>query len=309
MSLLDDLKTKTELAADTAILSEIRRFDLRNATNNPALIAQAIGTPEYASLIEQAVRNAGGPLAPDDLLYDHLLACLGAAILSMIPGKLSTQIDPQTTYDTNKILHRARRVISIFEQAGIDRNRVLIKIPGSWEGIVAAKILEKEGIACNITLIFSLVQAVAAFDAKATMIAPYVGRITDWFKVHPSATISEKNDPGVASVQKILHYAKQFGHPTQVMAASFRTTDQIVSLIQCDCLTIGPKLLDALSAESSKNLVPKTASTPPMFPLSIDCTSFAELLSHDEMASTLFADGLKKFIADYLEIVKNLRQV
>lgn len=295
MSLIDVLKEKTQLAADTASLSEIKRFGLQHATNNPFLIKQAISTPEYQSTIAQASRQAQGKM---DLLFDHLLVGIGTAILEIIPGTLSTQIDPQITFDTEKIVTRCRRLISLFKDAGADCNRVILKIPASWEGIAAAKVLEQEQIRCNITLIVSLSQATAAFEAKATMIAPYVGRVTDWCAAHSS---SPDVDHGTLFVQQILAHAKQLGYETQVMAASFRSITQIMSLTQSHYLTIGPKLLASL-AEQPAETYPETELTPlppPSIPTNIDAATFQALLSQDKMASTLFTDGLKKFTEDY----------
>ncbi|MBS0650929.1 MAG: transaldolase [Verrucomicrobia bacterium] len=257
MSLLDALKKKTQLAADTASLSEIRRFKLDHATNNQTLIRQAITSPEYQAMVTLAKNKGNGE---PDLFYDHLLVAIGSAILNEIPGTLSTQIDPQLTFDTKKILARCRRLISLFDDAGADCKRVILKIPASWEGISAAKILEKEQIRCNITLIFSLFQASAAFEANATMIAPYVGRVSDWFAAHvPHRNVNA--DPGVHFVQQILAHAKQLGCGTQVMAASFRSIEQIMNLVQSHYLTIGPKLLASL-LEQPNIASPAIESTP-----------------------------------------------
>ncbi|MBS0652992.1 MAG: transaldolase [Verrucomicrobia bacterium] len=299
MFLLEALKEKTQLAADTASLSEIKRFGLQHATNNPSLIRQAVSTPEYQSTIAQACKKAQGNM---DLLFDLLLVGIGTAILETIPGTLSTQIDPQITFDTEKIVARCRRLISLFEDAGADCNRVILKIPASWEGIAAVKDLEKEGIRCNITLIFSLSQASAAFEAKATMIAPYVGRVTDWCAAHSS---SPDVDHGVLFVQQILAYAKQLGCETQVMAASFRSIAQIMNLTQSHYLTIEPKLLASLAelpAEACSK-IELTSVPAPSLSKTIDAAAFQSLLSQDKMASTLFIDGLKKFTDDYNSVL------
>jgi len=304
MSLLDALKIKTQLAADTASLSEIRRFKLDHATNNQTLIRQAITSPEYHELLDLARKKGNNE---PDLLYDHLLVAIGSAILKEIPGTLSTQIDPQITFDTEKILVRCRRLISLFEDAGADCKRLILKIPASWEGVSAAKILEKEQVRCNITLIFSLFQATAAFEANATMIAPYVGRVSDWFAAHePNKAVNA--DPGVYFVQQILAHAKQLGCRTQVMAASFRSIEQIKNLVQSHYLTIGPKLLAALSEQLNiaSVAIESDPAAGPQVTKNISRDTFHFLFSQDPMASTLFADGLQKFTTDYLEVVKFL---
>ncbi len=250
-SLLDQLRTMTTVVSDTGDINAIKQYKPQDSTTNPSLIAAAAGMPEYAPIVDgvlKQARDSAGPKASDHdvatLAFKELAVAFGKKILEIVPGRVSTEVDARLSYDTDKSIATARDIISQYESAGISRERVLIKLASTWEGIKAAEILEKEGIHCNMTLLFGLHQAVAAAEAKATLISPFVGRILDWYKKNePSRNNDGPNDPGVESVTTIYNYYKKFGYKTVVMGASFRNTDEIIEIAGCDLLTIAPKLL------------------------------------------------------------------
>ena len=303
-SLLDTLKQTTTVVADTGDFESMKRFAPTDATTNPSLILKAVQLPAYAGLLEQcttANRNTSLQAAVDDLLV-----AFGCEILNIVPGRVSTEVDARLSFDTQATIARARHIIDLYERQGIDRSRVLIKIASTWEGIEAARQLQQQGIACNLTLLFSLVQAVACAHANVQLISPFVGRIYDWHKQQAGDSWNEAanasaQDPGVQSVSRIYAYYKTHGITTEIMGASFRNTGQILALAGCDLLTISPELLDALASESgdvAAGLTPAYAQANAPEPLNLDEPSFRYLLNQDPMASDKLAQGIRAFVAD-----------
>ena len=250
MNQLDQLKQYTTVVADSGNFRQLAAFAPRDATTNPSLILKAVQQPDYAPLLAEVVASKQG--RPRERIVDEVLVRFGLEILKLVPGRVSTEVDARLSFDTAATIARAHRLIELYERAGIDRARVLIKVAATWEGIQAAKALEHEGIHCNLTLLFAFCQAVACGEAGATLISPFVGRIYDWHKkaagaAWDEATMSGANDPGVRSVTQIYTYYKHFGIATEVMGASFRNVGQIRELAGCDCLTISPELMEELS--------------------------------------------------------------
>src|SRR6516164_9961652 len=247
MSLLDSLKRSTTVVADTGDFEAIAEYRPQDATTNPSLIYQAAQLPHYQNLVDEALafarRAPGDAAARAAAFIDKLFIDFGCEILKIVPGRVSTEVNARLSFDTEGTLAKARKLIGLYEEAGIGRERILIKIASTWEGIRAAKQLEREGIHCNLTLLFSFAQAVACAEAGVTLISPFVGRIYDWYKKERGADIPADEDPGVASVTRIYNYFKKFGYKTQIMGASFRKVDQIIRLAGCDLLTISPDLL------------------------------------------------------------------
>jgi transaldolase len=299
MNQLEQLKQYTTVVADTGDFQAIEAYTPRDATTNPSLILKAVQKPEYQPLLEQVVREHHGKSASE--IIDHLLVAFGLKILALIPGRVSTETDARLSFDTEATIAKGRALIALYEAAGINRERVLIKIASTWEGIRAAEVLEKEGIRCNMTLLFSLPQAIACADAGAQLISPFVGRIYDWFKKASGEEYSGANDPGVQSVQRIYEYYKKFGYKTEVMGASFRNTSQIIELAGCDLLTISPELLQKLAdAEGSVNckLDRESASAAAIEKISLNEKTFRLMLNHDAMATEKLAEGIRLFCAD-----------
>ncbi len=300
-SQLQQLQQHTVIVADTGDLAAIARLRPRDATTNPSLILKAAQKAEYRALIEASLARAGDePLAQ---AVDHVLVGFGSEILRRMDGRVSTEVDAQLSFDLRATLSKARRLVALYEAAGIDRARVLIKIAATWEGIRAAEVLEREGIHCNLTLLFSLPQAQACADAGVTLISPFVGRIYDWFRRQAGAQWDEAasagaNDPGVRSVRAIYEQLKRGGYRTEIMGASFRNTGQILALAGCDLLTISPELLDELAAATGP--VPRVLTPPsapsPRHPLAEP--QFRRLLNDDAMASEKLAEGIRVFVAD-----------
>lgn len=245
MNQLEQLKQYTTVVADTGDFQTMQAYSPRDATTNPSLILKAVQKPEYQHLLEDIIQKHKGQSSGE--IIDHLLIAFGRQILNIIPGRVSTETDARLSFDTEGTIAKARHLIALYEAAGVARERVLIKIASTWEGIRAADVLEKENIRCNMTLLFSLPQAIAAADAGAQLISPFVGRIYDWYKKATGKEYAGADDPGVQSVATIYSYYKKFGYTTEVMGASFRNTSQIVSLAGCDLLTISPELLQKLS--------------------------------------------------------------
>ena len=261
MSLLDSLKKYTTVVADTGDIEAIAKYKPQDATTNPSLLLQAAQQPKYAHLVEQALHDAaeigGDQHAQTEEFMDGLSVAFGLEILKIVPGRVSTEVDASLSFDTEATIAKGRKLIGLYEKHGIDRERILIKIASTWEGIRAAEKLEQEGIHCNLTLLFSFAQAVACAEAKVTLISPFVGRIYDWYKKDKGgAEIPADQDPGVESVTKIYNYYKKFGYKTQVMGASFRKVEQITHLAGCDLLTISPDLLEKLG-QASGELTPR----------------------------------------------------
>ncbi len=311
-TLLEQLKQYTPVVADTGDFERMQAFLPQDATTNPSLILKAAQLPSYQSLIADVkAKNLGKPV---DQVIDALLVAFGVEILKIVPGRVSTEVDARLSFDTAATIKKAREIIAAYEAKGISKNRVLIKIASTWEGIQAAKTLQAEGIACNMTLLFSLIQAVACADAKAQLISPFVGRITDWHKkslgtqwqdeVHGGA-----NDPGVVSVKSIYNYYKSFDIPTEVMGASFRNIGQITHLAGCDLLTISPELLAELQANTAAltpALTVKSAQTIKLNAIKADEASFRYQLNQDAMATEKLSEGIRLFCADIEKLEKVL---
>jgi len=303
-TLLDALKRNTTVVADTGDFEGMRRFQPTDATTNPSLILKAVQLPAYRSILERTVANA--PNQQADILVDHLLVAFGCEILNIVPGRVSTEVDARLSFDTQATVERAQRLIALYENAGIDRNRVLIKVASTWEGITAAQTLEQQGIHCNLTLLFSLTQAVACANAAVTLISPFVGRIYDWHKKMAGSTWDEAaqagtRDPGVQSVARIYAYYKTHDINTEIMGASFRNAGQILALSGCDLLTISPDLLnelDSTTGDAQPCLTPEFAQAQDIPTLSLDEATFRFLMNEDAMASDKLAEGIRVFVND-----------
>lgn len=304
-SQLEQLKQYTRVVADTGDFESMKAFAPEDATTNPSLILKAAQKPEYARLIDKAVADQrDSALAGDawtNATLEYLLVLFGIEILNIIPGRVSTETHANLSFDTQGLVDNGRRFIELYEQHGIERDRVLVKIATTWEGVRAAEILEAEGIHCNMTLLFSLAQAVACAEAKATLISPFVGRILDWYRANTGNEYSAAEDPGVLSVREIYTYYKKFGYPVEVMGASFRNTGEILELAGCDLLTISPDLLAELAeseGEVSRKLDPESAATHDIERINVDEASFRWLMNEDAMATEKTAEGIRKFAAD-----------
>jgi transaldolase len=304
-SLLEQLRSMTTVVSDTGDINAIQQYKPQDSTTNPSLIAAAAGMPEYASIVDdvltQARKDAGSGASDEEvaaLAFKTLAVAFGKKILEIIPGRVSTEVDARLSYDTEKSIATARDIIAQYESAGISRERVLIKLASTWEGIKAAEILEKEGIHCNMTLLFGLHQAVACAEAKATLISPFVGRILDWYKKDTGKDYVGAEDPGVKSVTTIYNYYKKFGYETVVMGASFRNTGEILELAGCDLLTIAPKLLGELQAAEGKlerKLDPAKSQSMTIEKLTIDKATFDKMHAADRMAHDKLKEGIEGF--------------
>lgn len=309
MNQLDALKQVTTVVADTGDFESMKAYKPQDATTNPSLILQASQKEQYRSLVDQAVaefRNAGlSEAARVEAIMDRILILFGLEILKIVPGRVSTEVDARLSFDVHGNVNKARQLIAAYEKEGIARERVLIKIASTWEGIKAAEILQKEGIRCNLTLLFSLVQAVACAEGGIQLISPFVGRILDWHKKASGRDFSPQEDPGVQSVTTIYNYFKHFGYATEVMGASFRNAGEIRELAGCDLLTISPALLGELS-QSSEPLERKldAALAKAQSPQRIACDekSFRWLLNEDAMATEKTAEGIRQFGRDIVKL-------
>ena len=299
---LDQLKSMTLVVADTGDMQAIKKYTPVDATTNPSLLLKAAGLPEYQPLIESAVHAAtGSGQARTADACERLAVAIGSEILGIIPGRISTEVDARLSFDTAATIARARKIIGLYAKKGIGRERVLIKIAATWEGIQAARTLEQEGIHCNLTLLFSFAQAVACAEAGATLISPFVGRILDWYKASTGKKEYRKDeDPGVLSVSRIFRYYKHYGYPTIVMGASFRNIGEIEALAGCDRLTISPQLMDELQQDTGN--LPRV-----LYPERVECTdaklaldekTFRWLLNEDAMTTEKLADGVRNFAKD-----------
>ncbi len=302
---LDQLKQFTVVVADSGDFATLKQYEPQDATTNPSLILKAAQMPEYAGVVAKAVADAKQTGASGQKLLDEvmdgLLIAFGLEILKIVPGRVSTETDANLSFDTNALVAKGRRFIELYQKHGIGRERILIKIASSWEGIRACEILQREGINCNMTLLFSLPQAVACAEANAKLISPFVGRILDWFKKSTGKDFAPAEDPGVLSVKEIYAYYKKFGHATEVMGASFRNKGEILELAGCDLLTISPQLLGELKADAStieRKLLPATAKESKMEKLALDEKKFRWLLNENAMATEKTAEGIRLFNAD-----------
>lgn len=310
LSQLDQLKKMTTIVADTGDIDSIRQFHPTDATTNPSLILAASKKSEYQSLIEEAIHyskeKAISKTDQYSLMMDKLFVNFGIEILKQIPGRVSTEVDARLSFDVEGSIAKAHQLIDLYKKAGVEKERILIKLASTWEGSVAAKSLEKEGIHCNMTLLFSMPQAIACADAKATLISPFVGRILDWYKKSEGVSgYAPEKDPGVISVTQIYNYYKKFGYPTQIMGASFRNSDEIIELAGCDLLTIAPSLLDELSKSNgivTKKLDAEKAKSLSLEKISLNEKSFRLMLNENAMATEKLSEGIRKFAEDALTL-------
>jgi transaldolase len=311
LSQLDQLKKFTKVVADTGDFESMRAYKPQDATTNPSLILAAAQKPEYAALVDKAVAkhkgsSVTGAALIDDVI-DDVLVNFGLEILKIVPGRVSTETDARLSFDTEGSIAKGRELIKLYETQGVSRDRILIKIASTWEGIQAAKVLEKEGIHCNLTLLFSLAQAVECAEGGITLISPFVGRIYDWFKAAMKRDYVGAEDPGVQSVTTIYNYYKKFGYKTEVMGASFRNTGEITELAGCDLLTISPDLLGKLAASDEpleKKLDAAAAKNSDLTKLPLDEKTFRFLVNDDAMATEKTAEGIRKFSADIVKLEK-----
>ncbi|MCB1224575.1 MAG: transaldolase [Verrucomicrobiales bacterium] len=313
MNQLEQLKQHTVVVADTGDFEAMKAYQPRDATTNPSLILQAAQKPEYQSLVDQAVAEGrasslAGQARVDSVL-DRILILFGLEILKIVPGRVSTEVDARLSFDTQGTIDKARQLIGMYESAGISRERILIKIASTWEGIEAAKVLQKESINCNLTLLFSLAQAVACAEGGIRLISPFVGRILDWYKASTGKDYAAAEDPGVQSVTTIYNYFKHFDHSTEVMGASFRNKGEITELCGCDLLTISPGLLGELQA-SEEPLTPKLnldhAKSLSIDRVPCDEKSFRWLMNEDPMATEKTAEGIRKFAVDIVKLEQSV---
>jgi transaldolase len=308
---LDQIKKFTKVVADTADFESMKEFKPQDATTNPSLVYAATQKEQYSHLLDQVLkdRKKSGLSGHDQIedICDHLLVQFGTDILEIVPGRVSTETDARLSYDVEGSIEKARRLIELYEDRKVPRERVLIKIASTWEGLNAAEELQKEGIFCNLTLMFSLPQAVRAAEAKVQLISPFVGRIYDWYKKEMKRDYTGAEDPGVQSVNEIYTYYKKFDIPTEVMGASFRNTGQILELAGCDCLTISPELMEELAKSNQfveRKLTPEKARSANIEKLLLDEKKFRWRLNDNAMAYEKTGEGIRKFAADVVKLEK-----
>jgi transaldolase len=315
MNLLEQLRKQTRVVADTGDFTSIEVYKPEDATTNPSLIYEATQDPRYAPLMREAITYAKNRGSDDravqlEKAMDKVAVNFGLEILKIVPNRVSTEVDARLSFDKEASIAKARDLIALYEEAGISRERVLIKLAATWEGIKAAEVLEKEGIHCNLTLIFSLVQAVACAEAGVRLVSPFVGRIYDWhLKDKGVETIAPAKDPGVLSVKKIYNYYKKFDYPTQIMGASFRNIVQITELAGCDLLTISPTLLKELEETSDtldRKLTPEAAKESKLQKISVDEKTFRWMLNEDAMATEKLAEGIRNFTKDLVKLERQM---
>lgn len=307
-SKLEQLKTMTDVVADTGDIEAIERFKPLDATTNPSLLYKAAQLPQYNYLLDEALNSADNDIA---LACDYLAVAIGAEIVKLIPGRVSTEVDARLSFDTEATLAKARQLIELYQAKGIDRSRILIKIASTWEGIRAAQQLEKEGINCNLTLLFNFAQAVACAEAGVTLISPFVGRILDWHKANTDTQqYTADTDPGVLSVTRIYNYYKQYDYKTVVMGASFRNLGEIEGLAGCDRLTISPQLLEDLSNDDGalEQKLDSHSSGQTIDKLSYNEAAFRFAMNDDPMATEKLSDGIRNFVADQINLENLLQQ-
>jgi transaldolase len=305
---VEQLKKFTIVVADTGDISAIKRLKPQDATTNPSLLYKAAQMEEYASLTDDAIKYGKGDL---QTIMDKLAVNFGHEITKIVPGYVSTEVDARLSFDTQGTIEKAHKLIDMYKEVGVDKSRILIKIAATWEGIQAAKVLEKEGITCNMTLIFSLAQAIACAEAGATLISPFVGRILDWYKAKEGHGFEPADDPGVKSVTEIYNYYKKHGYDTIVMGASFRNVGQIVYLAGCDRLTISPQLLDELAASEEKveqKLDASKSASMTIDKIQMDEQQFRWMMNEDPMATEKLAEGVRNFAGDIVKLEEILKK-
>ena len=315
VSQLDSLKKFSSVVADTGDIDSIQKFNPDDCTTNPSLIFKAVQSNKYKKLVDEVIINSKSrkfSQTEDQVNYiaDQLTIAFGIELTKIVPGYVSTEVDSDLSFNTEATVEKAKQIINSYEQSGVPKNRILIKIAGTWEGIQAVKKLEAEGISCNCTLIFSLTQAIACAEAGAFLISPFVGRILDWFKSNTQKDYDSSNDPGVESVEKIFNYFKKFNYNTIVMAASFRNKDEIINLAGCDKLTISPTLLEELSQNDDEiklKLSKENSSSLDIERINVNESSFRWHLNENQMASFKIAEGIRLFNKDLLKLKELIR--
>ena len=315
VSQLDSLKKFSSVVADTGDIDSIQKFNPDDCTTNPSLIFKAVQSNKYKKLVDEVISNSKSrkfSQTEDQVNYiaDQLTIAFGIELTKIVPGYVSTEVDSDLSFNTEATVEKAKQIINSYEQSGVLKNRILIKIAGTWEGIQAVKKLEAEGISCNCTLIFSLTQAIACAEAGAFLISPFVGRILDWFKSNTQKDYDTSNDPGVESVEKIFNYFKKFNYNTIVMAASFRNKDEIINLAGCDKLTISPTLLEELSQNDDEiklKLSKENSSSLDIERINVNESSFRWHLNENQMASFKLAEGIRLFNKDLLKLKELIR--
>ena len=315
VSQLDSLKKFSSVVADTGDIDSIQKFNPDDCTTNPSLIFKAVQSNKYKKLVDDVIGNSKSrkfSQTEDQVNYiaDQLTIAFGIELTKIVPGYVSTEVDSDLSFNTEATVEKAKQIINSYEQSGVPKNRILIKIAGTWEGIQAVKKLEAEGISCNCTLIFSLTQAIACAEAGAFLISPFVGRILDWFKSNTQKDYDSSNDPGVESVEKIFNYFKKFNYNTIVMAASFRNKDEIINLAGCDKLTISPTLLEELSQNDDEiklKLSKENSSSLDIERINVNESSFRWHLNENQMASFKLAEGIRLFNKDLLKLKELIR--
>ena len=315
VSQLDSLKKFSSVVADTGDIDSIQKFNPDDCTTNPSLIFKAVQSNKYKKLVDEVISNSKSrkfSQTEDQVNYiaDQLTIAFGIELTKIVPGYVSTEVDSDLSFNTEATVEKAKQIINSYEQSGVPKNRILIKIAGTWEGIQAVKKLEAEGISCNCTLIFSLTQAIACAEAGAFLISPFVGRILDWFKSNTQKDYDSSNDPGVESVEKIFNYFKKFNYNTIVMAASFRNKEEIINLAGCDKLTISPTLLEELSQNDDEiklKLSKENTSSLDIERINVNESSFRWHLNENQMASFKLAEGIRLFNKDLLKLKELIR--
>ncbi|MBI3879884.1 MAG: transaldolase [Verrucomicrobia bacterium] len=310
-NLLDGLKQHSIVVADTGDFDSIRKYQPRDATTNPSLLLKAATMPEYAALVDKTIADSKQEAAGANALgitMDRLAVAFGLEILKIVPGRVSTEVDARLSFDTAASVAKARSLIARYEKAGMPRERILIKLASTWEGIRAAAELKKDKINCNLTLLFSFAQAVACAEAGVQLVSPFVGRILDWWKKSTGkADYAAAEDPGVVSVTRIYNYYKKFGHATEVMGASFRNVGEIIELAGCDLLTISPALLEEMAKTNGavpRKLAPESAAKTDLKQIALDEKAFRWLHNEDQMATEKLSEGIRLFAADTLKLEK-----
>jgi len=317
MNLLEQLKKFTKVVADTGDFQSIERYCPADATTNPSLIYAAAQNPRYRPLVEKVLDplRKSGSLSEDKLNFaiDNLSVGFGAETLKIVPGRVSTEVSANLSFNTDASILKARKLIGMYEEAGINRDRILIKLASTWEGIRAAEVLEQEGIHCNLTLLFSIPQAIACAEAGVQLISPFVGRIYDWYRKDRAVDhIPGREDPGVMSVKEIYNYYKKFGYRTEIMGASFRNTEEITELAGCDLLTISPQLLGELESTEGvleRKLDPGKALTADIHKISLDEKSFRWMLNENAMATEKLAEGIRRFNTDLQKLKEFIKKI
>ncbi len=310
MNQLEQLKQYTTVVADTGNFQELKAFAPDDATTNPSLVWKAVQDPIYRPLLDKTMQDHQGQSESE--IIDRLLVAFGIEILQLIPGRVSTETDARLSFDTQKTIDKARTLIALYEAAGMPRERILIKIASTWEGIRAADVLERESIRCNMTLLFGLPQAIACADAGAQLISPFVGRIYDWHKKSSGLEYFGADDPGVQSVKRIYSYYRKFGYQTEVMGASFRNVSQIAELVGCDLLTISPVLLQTLTdsdAPLARKLSTEMAQTSDIQKVTLNEPMFRLMLNDDPMATEKLSEGIRIFCADTVKLEQMIRKL